>query len=212
MPPPIRIKFFFDIGSPYTYFALEILLRYERRWNIVLDLRPVLLGAVFKITGNVSPALSSQYKAAYMMTDLDRVSKEYQIPFHPGPEFPGNTREPMRMLRYLKDDLPPAKFREATRHYFRENFVKNTPLSSPEFLHSLAPTIISDAKLKQALTEYKTVTDKMKIESAKVVEDYGAFGFPWIVVERSPSLDDAPGARGDEEAKEVEVGVFLWFG
>jgi hypothetical protein len=35
-----------------------------------------------------------------------------------GPDFPGNSMQAMRMLRYLKDVLPPAKFRAATKHYF----------------------------------------------------------------------------------------------
>lgn len=40
------------------------------------------------------------------------------VPFNPGPEFPGNTLLVMKMLKYLKGVLPPAKFKNATRHYF----------------------------------------------------------------------------------------------
>ncbi|KAG8759795.1 Glutathione S-transferase kappa 1 [Serendipita sp. 396] len=184
MPPPIRISFFYDIGSPYTYFAFQIIQRYERIWNIDLELHPTLLGAVFKTTGGVSPAQASPYKAGFMLKDLERVSQEYQVPFSVGPEFPGNTLQPMRMLRYLKDELSPTKFREATAHYFQENFVKNTPLSSPEFVTSLPPSILSQDEMKVALSKSKSVTEKMKAEVEALVNEHQAFGFPWIVVKR----------------------------
>jgi glutathione S-transferase kappa 1 len=41
MPPRLRLHFYYDIGSPYSYFAYEILLRYEHLWNLDLQLYPV---------------------------------------------------------------------------------------------------------------------------------------------------------------------------
>jgi hypothetical protein len=41
--------------------------------------------------------------------------------------------------------------------------------------------------MEQALQNYKnkSLTDTMKAEAAGVVENYGAFGFPWMVVKRT---------------------------
>ncbi|KIM26898.1 hypothetical protein M408DRAFT_174971 [Serendipita vermifera MAFF 305830] len=186
MPPRIKLDFFYDIGSPYSYLAFEILLRYEQLWNLDLQLQPVLLGGVFKLTGNSSPA-ATQYKRAHMMNDISRVSQEFQIPFSPGPEFPGNTMQTMKMLRYLKDELSPAKFKEATRHYFKENFQVGTALSSPDFVASLPTDILPAADMEVALvkSKEKRISELMKAESTNLVETHGAFGFPWMVVHRS---------------------------
>lgn len=40
----LRIEFFYDIMSPYSFFAFEVLSRYQRLWNVTLELRPILLG------------------------------------------------------------------------------------------------------------------------------------------------------------------------
>ncbi|CAI5475865.1 unnamed protein product [Closterium sp. Yama58-4] len=45
-----------DVGSPYSLVALEILLRYRHLWNVRLLLRPVLLGAIHRATGNAMPS------------------------------------------------------------------------------------------------------------------------------------------------------------
>ncbi|PVG02535.1 thioredoxin-like protein [Serendipita vermifera] len=200
MPPRIKINFHYDIGSSYSYLAYEILLRYEKLWNVDLQLTPILLGGVFQLTGNTSPA-ASQYKAAHMMNDLRRVSQQAQVPFSPGPEFPGNTFLVMRMLRYLKDILPPEKFKAATTHYFRENFVVNTALSSPSFITSLPSSILSKQEMEEALIKFKdkSVSNAMKSESTALVQDYGAFGFPWIIVTRNPTAVN-PAADGDSTA------------
>jgi 2-hydroxychromene-2-carboxylate isomerase len=41
MPPRVNLELFYDIGSPFTYLAYEVLLRYEGIWNLDLHLRPV---------------------------------------------------------------------------------------------------------------------------------------------------------------------------
>jgi hypothetical protein len=37
----------------------------------------------------------------------------------------------MKLLRYLKGVIPPAKFKEATRHYFASPFLALTASSDP---------------------------------------------------------------------------------
>ncbi|PVG02536.1 thioredoxin-like protein [Serendipita vermifera] len=198
MPPRVKINFHYDIGSSYSYFAYEILLRYEKLWNIDLQLTQILLGGVHQIIGNTSPYASSPLKGDYTTIDTLRVSREIQVPYSHGPEFPGNTFLVMRMLRYLKDILSPENFKAATRHYFRENFAVNTALSSPSFITSLPSSILSPEEMKDALVKFKdkSVSDTMKAEAAALVKDYGAFGFPWIVVSRNPTTVN-PAADGE---------------
>ena len=51
-----RLEFFFDYGSPYSYVADARLPSLCARVGAELAYRPMLLGGVFKATGNRSPA------------------------------------------------------------------------------------------------------------------------------------------------------------
>ncbi|HJM61023.1 MAG TPA: DsbA family protein, partial [Alphaproteobacteria bacterium] len=65
------IEFFFDFGSPTAYMAHTQLPGIAERTGASLVYRPMLLGGVFKATGNASPATVSA-KGAYMGRDLAR--------------------------------------------------------------------------------------------------------------------------------------------
>ena len=52
-----RLEFFFDYGSPYSYLANSRLPGLAERTGAELNYRPMLLGGVFKATGNSSPAV-----------------------------------------------------------------------------------------------------------------------------------------------------------
>lgn len=64
---PIEIDFYYDISSMYSYFAFELIRRYnETLWagKINLNLHPTVVGFVFKQVGNAAPGLSP-LKGAY---------------------------------------------------------------------------------------------------------------------------------------------------
>jgi 2-hydroxychromene-2-carboxylate isomerase len=52
---PIRIEFHHDFGSPNAYLAELAIPAIERRNGVKFEYVPVLLGGVFKATGNMSP-------------------------------------------------------------------------------------------------------------------------------------------------------------
>ncbi|MCS5635191.1 MAG: DsbA family protein, partial [Myxococcota bacterium] len=54
MPP--LLEFFYDYGSPYSYIADSQLAGLRERTGCSIEYRPMLLGGVFKATGNRSPA------------------------------------------------------------------------------------------------------------------------------------------------------------
>jgi 2-hydroxychromene-2-carboxylate isomerase len=55
----------------------------------------MLLGGVFQITGNVSPA-TNKLKAPNGLRDMRRFIAKYQVPFRMNPNFPVNTLKMMR--------------------------------------------------------------------------------------------------------------------
>ena len=91
------IEFFFDYGSPYSYLANAVLPDLAKRNTAELVYRPMLLGAVFKATGNQSPMqLPVAAKRAYGALALQRTAAYYGVPIAMNPHFPINTLALMR--------------------------------------------------------------------------------------------------------------------
>ena len=91
------LEFFFDYGSPYSYLADTQLAGLVERTGAELVYRPMLLGAVFKATGNQSPMMEPvEAKRAYGGVEMRRFIAHYGAPFQMNPHFPINTVPIMR--------------------------------------------------------------------------------------------------------------------
>jgi 2-hydroxychromene-2-carboxylate isomerase len=55
MAAPLTLEFHFDFGSPNAYLAELVLPEIEGRTGVKFEYVPVLLGGVYKATGNMSP-------------------------------------------------------------------------------------------------------------------------------------------------------------
>jgi 2-hydroxychromene-2-carboxylate isomerase len=95
-----KIEFHFDFGSPNAYLAHLVIPEIERRTRAKFEYVPVLLGGVFKLTGNRSPAESLagiKNKPPYERLETARFIERHAITrFRPNPFFPVNTLTIMR--------------------------------------------------------------------------------------------------------------------
>ncbi len=110
---PRRIEYFFDVGSPTSYLAWTQLPKIAAATGAEIAWRPMLLGGVFKATGNASP-VTVPAKGRWMGDDIGRWARRYGVAFRFNPHFPINTltmmrgatglkmREPDRLPRYLE--------------------------------------------------------------------------------------------------------------
>ncbi len=89
------IEFFFDYGSPASYLAYTQMPAIAQRTGATIIYRPMLLGGVFKATGNRSP-VEIAAKGVWMMADLQRYARRYGVPYVRNPHFPINTLNLMR--------------------------------------------------------------------------------------------------------------------
>ena len=55
MAAPLNVEFHFDFGSPNAFLAEIALPAIEQRTGVKFEYVPVLLGGVYKATGNLSP-------------------------------------------------------------------------------------------------------------------------------------------------------------
>ena len=89
------VEFFFDVGSPTTYLAWRQLPKIAAETAAAIDWRPMLLGGVFKATGNASPA-TVPAKGRWMNEDMQRWAARYCVTLRFNPHFPINTLTLMR--------------------------------------------------------------------------------------------------------------------
>jgi 2-hydroxychromene-2-carboxylate isomerase len=95
-----QVEFHFDFGSPNAYLAHRVIPEIERRTGVKFDYVPVLLGGVFKLTGNRSPAealAGIKNKPEYERLETERFLQRHGITnFRRNPFFPVNTLTLMR--------------------------------------------------------------------------------------------------------------------
>lgn len=90
------VEFYFDFGSPTAYLAHKRLGQLSKQYDLQVLYMPMLLGGVFKATGNASP-VAIPAKGKYMLEqDLPRFARRYGVPLNFNPHFPINTLNLMR--------------------------------------------------------------------------------------------------------------------
>ena len=90
------VEFYFDVGSPTAYLAHKRLGQLSAQYGLQVRYIPMLLGGVFKATGNTSP-VTIPAKGKYMLEqDLPRFAQRYGVPLNFNPHFPINTLNLMR--------------------------------------------------------------------------------------------------------------------
>jgi 2-hydroxychromene-2-carboxylate isomerase len=94
------VEFHFDFGSPNAYLSHRVIPSIEARTGARFTYVPVLLGGVFKATGNRSPAESLdgiKNKPRYEQVETERFVRRHGIGgFNRNPFFPINTLMSMR--------------------------------------------------------------------------------------------------------------------
>jgi 2-hydroxychromene-2-carboxylate isomerase len=123
MPP--KVEFLFDFGSPNAYLAELVLPGIERRTGVKFEYVPILLGGIFKATGNMSPFDSLRgikNKPEYQALETQRFIRRHNITkFQQNPFFPVNTLMLMRgAVAAQFEGIFEPYFRAAYHHMWEE--------------------------------------------------------------------------------------------
>jgi 2-hydroxychromene-2-carboxylate isomerase len=76
---PGALRLYLDFASPYSYFALGPLARLAEEHGRPLELRPILLWAVFKQQGVMNP-LETPARRRYFLEDVMRSAEFFGLP------------------------------------------------------------------------------------------------------------------------------------
>ncbi len=97
---PVSVEFLFDFGSPNAYFCHKVIPAIEARSGVRFTYVPILLGGLFKLTNNRSPAeafAGIPNKQAYDRLEIKRFIEKHGLSaFRFNPNFPVNTLKIMR--------------------------------------------------------------------------------------------------------------------
>eukprot|EP00923_Selenidium_pygospionis_P003253 GHVN01005177.1.p1 GENE.GHVN01005177.1~~GHVN01005177.1.p1 ORF type:complete len:230 (+),score=24.72 GHVN01005177.1:50-739(+) len=175
-----QITFFYDIGSMYSYFAFDMLTRHLAgpwRGHATIILEPILVGGIFKATGNAMPA-SVPAKGRYIAIDVARYGKmlglEPKIPDF----FPMNSLKVMRLLTAVKHAKPEA-LDITSLLCFEAYWVKSVDLSDEQNLNTVLRDhfTVEESAMLMGLANEPGVKQSLQDVTREAVE-LGAFGAP----------------------------------
>jgi len=173
------VEFYFDLGSPYSYLAYYRLLQIAEQQEIQIVYKPILLGGVFKATGNRSP-IEIPVKGVYSILDMQRWAEYYQIPMQMNPHFPMNTLTLMRILTGVQL-LHLEKFEQVLKLLFDAMFGTPQNLNEPTVLAEvLKPSGFSVEDI-MSMVQSDGVKQKLITETEQAIQR-GIFGAPTFFV------------------------------
>jgi|SRR5579859_2576550 2-hydroxychromene-2-carboxylate isomerase len=175
--PTKTVEFLFDFGSPASYLAYKRVPQMAERAGARVDYEPMLLGGVFKATGNASPA-TVPAKGRWMNADLARWAKRFGTPFNRNPYFPINTLHLMRGATGLIEDTRFFAYLEAV---FDAMWREPRNLGEPAELVPVLRRAGLEADEFRALTERDEVKERLKATTERAVAR-GVFGAPTFFV------------------------------
>jgi 2-hydroxychromene-2-carboxylate isomerase len=172
------LEFYFDYGSPYSYLADTQVEAIAKRAGATLQRKPMLLGGVFKATGNASP-MTVAPKSKWSAFDMPMWARHYGVPFNPNPHFPVNTLALMRGAAAAEIDGVFGTYHPAM---YRAMWVDGRNLNDIKEVAAVLTAAGLDAQKFGQRIQDQDVKDRLK-ETTDVAVARGVFGAPTMFVE-----------------------------
>src|SRR6476469_5279703 len=177
-----KVQFQFDFGSPNAYLAARVIPDIERRTGTKFDYVPVLLGGIYKLTGNSSPAdylKGIRNKPDYMALETERFIRRHGITtFCRNPFFPVNTLQLMRGAVAAEAEGVFWPYFQAVYHHMWEAPKK---MDDPAVMREALISSGIDADRIIARSQDADVKNRLLALTQDAV-DRGAFGSPTFFV------------------------------
>lgn len=176
------LEFHFDFGSPNAYLSHLVIPDIERRTGARFEYVPILLGGVFKLTGNRSPAetlVGIKNKPEYERLETARFIKRYGITrFAQNPFFPVNT---LVLMRGAVAARKLGVFERYVDEIYRHMWADPKKLDDPAVLRAALVESRFDTDQLLSLVQTPEVKDELLASTQRSVER-GTFGSPTFFV------------------------------
>src|ERR1700733_12608221 len=178
----MQVEFHFDFGSPNAYLAHRVIPAIEARTHAHFRYVPVLLGGVFKATGNRSPVeafAGIRNKPEYERLETERFLRRHRIEgYTRNPFFPVNTLQMMRGAAAAEINGGLEHYVQAMFHHMWEAPKK---MDDAGVFRDALTTSGLDADSVMTQTQDSVVRAKL-IANTEMSVARGAFGSPTFFV------------------------------
>ena len=178
----VPVEFHFDVGSPNAYLSHLVLPEIEERTGVHFEYVPILLGGVFKLTHNRSPAESLVgilNKAEYERLEMQRFLRRHGIvQFRSNPFFPVNTLVLMRGALASKSLGVFQRYIDQVFHYM---WAEPRKLDDMDILRQTLDGCGLDGKRLLELAQTPEIKSRL-IRDTQLSVDRGTFGAPTFFV------------------------------
>ncbi|KXJ22591.1 glutathione S-transferase kappa 1 [Exaiptasia diaphana] len=180
------VELFYDVLSPYSWVAFEVLCRYRPVWHLDLRFRPFFLGGVMNSSGNRPPAMVPA-KGAYMAKDLKRLREFYGVPLQQPKDFADvmlnkGSLSAMRLL-VATSISHPDMLEHVSRQFWLRVWSRDEDIVLPESLKmACLASGLNETQTTALLSRIsdQDIKEKLK-ENTKEALDAGSFGAPTII-------------------------------
>jgi len=178
----VPVEFHFDFGSPNAYLSHLVIPEIERRTGVEFDYVPILLGGVFKLTNNRSPAESLagiKNKPEYERLEMSRFVQRHRITrFQPNPFFPVNT---LTLMRGALAARSLGVFDRYVDETFRHMWADPKKMDDPRVLRAALEESGLDGERILELVQRREIKDELLANTERSVAR-GTFGAPTFFV------------------------------
>jgi 2-hydroxychromene-2-carboxylate isomerase len=176
------VEFHFDFGSPNAYLAHLVVPEIEKRTGAKFEYVPILLGGVFKLTNNRSPAESMRgikNRLEYEELERQRFVRRHAITrFTFNPFFPVNT---LLIMRGAVAAQLEGVFDRYVDEVFRHMWAEPKKMDDPEVVRAVLEQSGLNAAALLARTQEPAVKDRL-LKNTEASVARGAFGSPTFFV------------------------------
>jgi 2-hydroxychromene-2-carboxylate isomerase len=169
------LEFFYDFASPYSYLASTRVEALAQRTGAEIRFRPFFLAGVFKATGNRSP-VEVMAKAKYLLDDLGRWARRYDIPFRFPSVFPVTSLLALRSALILEKQ---GKLIPFTHAVYRAVFAEDQDIGDAEIVKRLVTGVGADGP---AVVAAAPGEKESLVKQTQEAVERGAFGAPALFV------------------------------
>ncbi|MGH8516127.1 MAG: 2-hydroxychromene-2-carboxylate isomerase [Panacagrimonas sp.] len=175
------VEFHFDFGSPNAYLAHKVLPDVAERTGVPITYVPVLLGGIFKATGNRSPIeafAAIRNKPQYEQLEIERFVRRHHIAFQWNPHFPVNT---LTLMRGAMAAQELKVFERYVEVIFHNLWVEQKKLDDEKQLRAVLEASGLNAHKLLLLTQEPYIKERLAENTRRSVER-GTFGAPSFFV------------------------------
>lgn len=173
------LDYYFTVMSPWTYLAGLRLERMAARHGVLVNYKPLSMGAVFKETGGLPLKDRHPARQEYRLQDLPRSARHAGLPItlHPA-HFPVNERP--ASVAIVAAQMAEYAVGPLTHAFLRAVWAEERDISDPQTVSAI---LDENQILESVLEPHLEAANATYEQNARDAVEAGVFGSPFYIIE-----------------------------